>query len=119
MIIKGKINLPNEDINLIKKGKNNIDIEHSEPKKKVNDLDILLNYSKISNPSSIITQASTESNSIKFNKIKNYIISKNDSLYIRILSYISCLYIIIIVALLIIENFINDNNIKKLVEYLR
>ena len=119
-LIKGKKNLSNEDINLIEKGKNNnIDIEHSESKKKVNNLDILLNYSKISNPSSVITQASTESNSIKFNKIKNYIINKNDSLYIRILSYISCLYIIIIVVLLIIENFINDNNIKKLVEYLR
>ena len=105
-----------KEINLIEGNnnqKNQNVIESSNNNKKRKEI----YFSKISNPSSIITHSSTES--AEFNKLKNEIINKNDSFYVKLMKFLSYIFIIINIALIIYDFFCSKKVINIMVEYLR
>ena len=75
------------------------------------------NFSQPSNPSSILTQSSAES--AEFNKLKNEIINKNDSFYVKIMKYMTLFFFIINVVLIIYDYYYIKNIINSMVEYLK
>ena len=108
-IIHKKINLKeNDDLN----NKQNI-IDSSNNNEKTKEL----NFSKPSNPSSIITQSSAES--AEFNKLKNEIINKNDSLYVKLMKYLFYIFIVLNSGIIIYDYFTIKNIINSMIEFLR
>ena len=76
-----------------------------------------ITFSKPSNPSSIITQSSAES--AEFNKLKNEIINKNDSLYVKLMKFLTYIFIIFNVALIAYDYFCSRKAINSQIEFLR
>ena len=105
-----EINLIEED-NKNNKQNNNNDSSNNNNNKSKN-----INFSKPSNPSSIITQLSAES--AEFNKLKNEIINKNDSLYIKLMKYLSFIFILFNILLIAYDYYYSKNIINKMVKYL-
>ena len=100
-----KINkINNKKINLIESSNDN------------NNKSKNINFSKPSNPSSILTQSSAESS--EFNKLKNEIINKNDSFYVKLMRYFSYGFLIINILLIIYDYYCSQRTINLTVEYL-
>ena len=95
--------------------KNNKEKKNSESsedhKKNVNKLDMILDLSRTSSPSSILTQSSSDS--IELNKIKNEITNKSDSFYVKIMKYTTYIYSLLVLIFVII-NFAKVSNINNL-----
>jgi len=98
------INEKNNSHNLLDNSNNN------------NNKNININYSK-SNPSSILTQSSSES--VEFNKLKNEIINKNDSFYVKLMKYLCIIFAIINISLIAYDYWFSHKVINILVEFLR
>ena len=81
-----------------------------------NNKNININYSK-RNPSSILTQSSSES--VEFNKLKNEIINKNDSFYVKLMKYFCIIFAIINISLITYDYWFSHKIINILVEFLR
>ena len=94
-------------------------LESSENKKNnnVNNLEMILDLSRASSPSSILTQSSTDS--VELNKIKNEITNKNDSFYIKIMKYLTYLYAILVVTFVIIEFSKTTSICNTMIDFLK
>ena len=101
------------------KKNNDKNIESSENNKNnnVNNLKMILDLSRASSPSSILTQSSTDS--IELNKIKNEITNKNDSFYIKIMKYSTYFYTILVLVFVIIEFTKTVNIFYTMIEFLK
>ena len=98
--------------------KENKNMDSSEKvKNNVNNLDMILDLSRTSSPSSILTQSSTDS--IELNKIKNEITNKNDSYYIKIMKYIIFIYSLLVIIFVILEFSKIANIINKMIKFLK
>ena len=109
-----KLNEKNKhrEINLIEnENKNNINNSNNNNKTRN------INFSKPSNPSSILTQSSAESP--EFNKLKNEIINKNDSFYVKLMKYLYYIFIIFNILLIAYDYFKSKKIINAMIEYLR
>ena len=98
-------NINNKEINLIDSSNNN---NKSKTKN--------VNFSKPSSPSSLLTQSSAES--AEFNKLKNQIINKNDSLYVKLMKYITYIFILYDILLIIYDYFSCRKTINSMLEFL-
>jgi hypothetical protein len=115
------------DINKIKKQTNikEINIAEEDNYNKQNEVDssndnnknIVINYSKRSHPSSILTQSSAES--VEFNKLKNEIINKTDSFYVKLMKYLYTFFMILDLILIIYDFLFTVNKINSMVKYLK
>ena len=105
-----------DGIHLIE-SEDNKNIESSDNKKNnLNNFEMILNLSRASSPSSILTQSSTDS--VELTKIKNEITNKKDSFYIKVMKYLTYLYAIIVLVFIIIEFIKACNIIDTMIEYL-
>ena len=115
------------DINNIKKQVNTKEIniheednhnkQNEEDSSNDNNKNINVNYSKRSHPSSILTQSSAES--VEFNKLKNEIINKNDSFYVKLMKYLYILFMILDLLLIIYDFLYTVGKINSMVKYLK
>jgi len=115
------------DINNIKMQTNskgiNIDEENNHNKQNNdessndNNKNINVNYSKRSHPSSILTQSSAES--VEFNKLKNEIINKNDSFYVKLMKYLYILFMILDLCWIVYDFLFTVGKINSMVKYLK
>ena len=105
-----EINLQEEDnINNIQI--NMIDSSNNNDNKNKN-----INFSKPSNPSSIITQSSAES--AEFNKLKNEIINKNDSFYVKLMKNLSLIFILLNILLMAYDYLYTSKIINNMITFL-
>ena len=105
------------NIKIIQEKENKIMDSSENDKNKENNLDMLLNLSRASSPSSVLTQSSTDS--VELNKIKNEIANKNDSFYLKIMKYLTIIYSLIILLFIIID-FAKVSNINnKMIKFLK
>ena len=104
-----EINLNEEEKTRVK---NNF-INSSENNNQINDN----NFSKPSSPSSLVTQSSADS--AEFNKLKNEIINKSDSFYVKLMKYLSLFYIIMNVMLIFYDSTYINIMTNKMIEFLR
>ena len=102
-----------------KKNNEEKNFESSENKKNnnVNNLEMILDLSRASSPSSILTQSSTDS--VELNKIKNEITNKNDSFYIKIMKYLTYLYAILVVTFVVVEFSKTANICNTMIDFLK
>ena len=108
-------NVNSHKINNIKLNKNN---ESSENKvNNVNNLDMILDLSRASSPSSILTQSSTDS--VELNKIKSEITNKKDSFYVKVMKYLTYFYSILVIIFIIFEFVISNKTLNKEIKFLR
>ena len=94
----------------------NVDSSENNKNNNVNNLEMILDLSRASSPSSILTQSSTDS--VELNKIKNEISSKNDSFYIKIMKYSTYLYAILVLTFVIIEFAKTTSIFNSMIDFL-
>ena len=82
-----------------------------------NLLDNLNSKRKRSNPSSNLTHSNSES--VKYNKLKNEIINKSDSFYIKLMKYLCIIFAIINLALISYDFLFSLTIINIMVEFLK
>ena len=93
-------------------------MDSSENKKNnVNNLDMILDLSRASSPSSILTQSSTDS--VELNKIKSEITNKKDSFYVKIMKYLTYIYSILVIFFIIFEFITSNKTIDKEIKFLK
>ena len=116
------------DVNNIKKQTNikGININEEDNHNKLNDEEssndnnknnINVNYSKRSHPTSILTQSSAES--VEFNKLKNEIINKNDSFYVKLMKYLYIFFMILDLLLIVYDFLLTVGKINSMSAYLK
>ena len=105
----------NKGINLIEDENNNKNNNANSSNN--NNKNININFSKRSDPSSILTQSSAES--AEFNKLKNEIINKNDSFYVKLTKYLYIIFIFINILLIVYDYIITRKIIISMVEFLQ
>ena len=118
--IKG-IHLLDSDYNKNDKRNNNKDNKNMDSSENnnnnVNNLDMILDLSRASSPSSILTQSSTDS--VELNKIKNEITNKTDSFYVKVMKCLIYIFSIIVLILIIIEFAQVSMTINKMIKFLK
>ena len=99
------------------KDNRNMDSSENKNNNNVNNLDMILDLSRASSPSSILTQSSTDS--VELNKIKNEITKKSDSFYVKVMKYLIYIYTIIVIIFIIIESAQASSVINKMIKFLK
>ena len=110
--LKGK-----EGIHLIESEENKNNESSENKNNNVNNFEMIIDLSRASSPSSILTQSSTDS--VELNKIKNEITNKNDSFYVKVMKYLTYLYAIIVIALIIIEFIKTGHIMDTMIDFLK
>ena len=78
---------------------------------------MILDLSRASSPSSILTQSSTDS--VELNKIKSEITNKKDSFYVKVMKYLTYFYSILVIIFIIFEFVISNKTLNKEIKFLR
>ena len=77
----------------------------------------IINYSQPSTQQSIFQQSNMES--AEFNKLKNEIINKNDSFYIKIMKILSVIFLLFNFILIIFDFIATKNSVDNVIEFLQ
>ena len=110
--LKKEIN--NKEINLNEEDKNKQNLKQIKSNN-INKNQI--NFSQPSNHENIFTQSNPES--AEFNKLKNEIINKNDSFYVKLMKILSSIFIIITIVLIIIDYIYTRIAVNSIIEFLQ
>ena len=106
-----KLKIPKEREKEIKKSVDENDlIKNNE----INDNQLLLNKTGKQN-----TKHHSHFDSGGFNKLKNGIVNKKDSIQITVMKWVSLLYVIITILLVVYEYNLSNNSYKNLIQYLK
>ena len=97
----------------------NINFIDEDNKDNLDDItkNININFSKPSNPSSVLSQSNSESS--EFNKLKKDIIDKKDSLYFKLMKYLSYIIIIINIIFITYDYFYSTKKINSMIKFLK
>ena len=110
--LKKEIN--NKEINLNEEDKNK---QYLKQNYSNNIIKNQINFSQHSNHENIFTQSNPES--AEFNNLKNEIINKKDSFYVKLMKILSSIFIIIIIVLIIVDYFSTRIAVYSIIEFLR
>ena len=115
--IKKEIDELNKDINK-EININEIDLNKQNIKKiKSNVNKNIINYSQPSTQQSIFQQSNMES--AEFNKLKNEIINKNDSFYIKIMKFLTVIFLLFNFILIVFDFIATKNAVDNVIEFLQ
>jgi len=107
-------NIINNEKEIILKGKEINNNQNLEDISKNNYKNTFINYSKKS-VQSALTQSSGDS--VTFNKLKNEIINKNDSFYVKLMKYLHIIYMIIIFILAMYDFVLTQYLMSSMIEF--
>ena len=122
ILIKRDFDVLNNEIKLINNKQNNVKEEdiNNKDNSKLNNSYInknIINLSQPSNSDSILNQSNIEP--AEFNKLKNEIINKNDSFYIKVIKALSYIFIILTTLLIFYDYIYTKQVIDSTIEFLQ
>ena len=103
----------NKEINLNEEDLNKQNLKNIKSNKNKNQI----NFSLHDSQDSIFQQSNMES--AEFNKLKNEIINKNDSFYVKLMKFLTFFFIILAIALIIFDFVANVRVVNNTIEFLQ